>query len=96
MTNINSLNDVYYFVKKIISEGVNFHPDDDFFEIVNYKTGESVYSMKEAEYRNRLADKCFEYCKTYEKDFYLIALEIFQKETGIDKYITNEKYDSGN
>ena len=89
--NINSMDDVSLFVKQIINEGINFHPDDDFHDVVNYETGKPFYSSEGAERRNRLVDKCFEYCEANDKDFYTIALEIFKKEIGLDKYITDEK-----
>jgi hypothetical protein len=82
--NINSLEDINSFVRKIINEGVNFHPDDDFNDMINFENKTLLYSKTEANERNKLNEQCFEYCEFNNLDYYTIALEVFKKETGLN------------
>jgi hypothetical protein len=84
---IESLEDVATFSKELILEGTNFHPDDDFFDYVNILTNESVYSVVESVLRNSLMNQCFEVCEKQNIDVYNFTMEVYLKETGLDKFI---------
>lgn len=84
---INNLDDVSTFVLQLLAEGLNYHPDDDFNNYINLDTHEPSYIPEEAQIRNDLNDQCFEICEKYNADIYNISMEIFLKETGMDKFI---------
>ncbi|RZK25695.1 MAG: hypothetical protein EOO43_04840 [Flavobacterium sp.] len=84
---ITSLNDVEVFAKQFISEGVSFHPDDDFNDYVYYKKNKPCYTRKEAEKRNQLMQQCFAICEKNGVDIYLLMFNVTLKETGMDRYI---------
>jgi hypothetical protein len=84
---IKSLEDVTRFVLQLVAEGLNYHPDDDFENYINIKTGEPSYTPGEALLRNQLNKQCFKVCKSAGADIYNISMEIFLKETGMNKYI---------
>ena len=84
---IKTLNDVKIFTKQLVAEGLNYHPDDDFENYVNIETGEPSYTSDEAVLRNRLNAQCFEVCESAGADLYNISMEVFLKQTGLDKYI---------
>ena len=44
ITSVKNIGDIITFSKDLISEGVNFHPDDPFENDVNMETGEPSYS----------------------------------------------------
>ena len=81
------MEDVAEFVVQLLAEGLNYHPDDDFENYVNIETGEPSYSTKEAQVRNLLNIQCFEVCEAVGAEIYDVSMEIFLKETGLDKYI---------
>lgn len=87
ITQINNLSDVKAFSKALIMEGTNFHPDDDFRDYVIKDSSKPAYSPKEAELRNDLMETCFAVCSNERVDIYDVMLEIFLKETGMDKHI---------
>jgi hypothetical protein len=84
---IKNSKDVAAFAKQIISEGVSFHPDDNFNDYVVFKTGKPCYTKKQAEDRNKQMDKCFEICEKERIDIYSIMLEVTLIETGMNKFI---------
>ncbi len=84
---INNINDVEAFAKQIISEGVSFHPDDDFNDYVVLKTNKPCYTKSEADDRNELMNQCFEVCKKNSVDIYDVMNEVLLKETHLDKFI---------
>ena len=84
---IKSIADVTKFVTELLGEGLNYHPDENFENYVNMETGEPSYTAQEAMLRNRLNDQCFEVCEAAGADIYDISMEIFLKETGLDKHI---------
>ncbi|WP_462267783.1 hypothetical protein [Mucilaginibacter sp.] len=84
---INNLNDVELFMKQLIKEGVNAHPDDDFSQYVNIDTGEDTFTADDADIRNKMMKECFEVCDNENVDIYNLMQEIFLKETGMDKFI---------
>lgn len=76
LTKITTLEDVEQFVKYIYEElGVNFHPDDDFNDVVSIETGEKSFSENEAEIFNKLVEDCFNVCENNKVDLYEIALK---------------------
>ncbi len=87
LTQIKTSKDVAAFATQLISEGVSFHPDDDFNSYVHFKTNKRFYSGKEAALRNRLMESCFEVCDKEGTDIYSIMLEVTLIETGLNKII---------
>ena len=74
--NIATVEDVEHFVKYIYNDlGVNFHPDDEFNDIINIETGEKSFNSADAEMYNKLVDDCFDVCDKNDVDFYEIALK---------------------
>lgn len=73
---ISTVDDVNNFMKFIYEDlEVNFHPDDDFNDIVNYETGEKSFNKKDADRLNKLVDDCFKVCEKNNLDIYEIALK---------------------
>jgi hypothetical protein len=87
ITNIKTLDDVKIFIKQLVSEGTNAHPDEDFSNYVNIETGEDSYTPDEALLRNKLMKQSFQVCNRHNEDIYSIMQEIFLIESGMDKYI---------
>jgi hypothetical protein len=87
ITEIKTIEDVEEFVTQLVAEGLNYHPDDDFENYIDIETGDPSYMPEEALLRNKLNQQCFEICEKTETDIYDISMEIFLKETGLDKYI---------
>lgn len=87
LSEIKSLEDISEFVAQLVKEELNYHPDDDFENYVNIETGEPSYTLRQASLRNRLNIQCFEVCESAGADLYDISMEIFLKQTGLDKYI---------
>ena len=87
ITQIQTSEDVKTFAKQLISEGVSFHPDDDFNDYVYYKAGTQIYSEEEADVRNKLMNSCFEVCEKEGVDIYDTMHEVSLIETGWNKYI---------
>lgn len=90
LNQIQTIEDVKTFTKKVVQEGTNFHPDDDFREVINNNTGELTYTKEEADLRNRLVEDCFKVCQKNGKDYYSFGKNIFLEETGLDKFIPKE------
>ena len=87
ITKIQTSEDVKAFAKQLISEGLSFHPDDDFNDYVNLKEEKPCYSKQEADFRNELMSECFEFCEKEGVDIYDLMLEVTLIETGMDKFI---------
>jgi len=87
ITQIKTITDVKSFAKQIISEGVSFHPDDDFNAYVDFANNKPCYSKQNADIRNILMKECFIVCKTKGVDIYDLMLEVTLIETGMDKVI---------
>lgn len=79
ITQICTLDDVKAFAMKLTRENVAFHPDDDFNDYVNFKTGLPVYTEEEAISRNLLMNSCFELCDKLNVDIYDLMLHIYIK-----------------
>lgn len=77
MDEILSFNDVEIFLKQLIDEGTNVHPDEDFNNYINLNTGLTVYTKEEAFLRNTLMNQCFVICQAEGIDLYEIANKIY-------------------
>jgi len=84
---INSINEVKKYASLLVSEGTSFHPDNDFSDYINLKSGDNAYSEEEINLRNRLMDKCFSICEKEGEDIYEIMLEVYLQKTGLSKEI---------
>jgi len=84
---IRNLDDVRTFMKQLVAEGTNAHPDEDFNNYVNTVSGLPAYSPSEAGLRNVLMSACFEVCESAGTDIYSVMQEVFLTETGLDKFI---------
>ncbi|MEO3402941.1 hypothetical protein AAFN85_03500 [Mucilaginibacter sp. CAU 1740] len=87
ITDILTTADVELFMKQLVNEGTNAHPDEDFHNYVNMETGSPCYTPEEAELRNRLIEQCFDVCESNGLDVYSVMQETFLTETGLDRYI---------
>lgn len=81
ISNITTIEDVKLFAFQLVNEeSLNFHPDSDFSEYINFETNTSVYSPEESKILNVLMNKCFEVCEQYNEDIYeLMGLPLFEK-----------------
>ncbi len=62
-SHITSAEEVRDFFSHLVNDfGINFHPDDDFTDYVNYTTGERTMDDEQAELYNRLMDESFDVC----------------------------------
>lgn len=84
---ISTIDDVKKFARQLTSEGLSFHPDDDFNDYVNLQTNAPTYSAEDAEIRNNLMNDCFEVCDKEGVDVYTIMLEELLLESGLDEII---------
>jgi len=84
---IKTLADVQQFMHDLVKEGVNAHPDELFENYVNLETGEPTYTAEEATLRNLLMSQSFDICESGNADIYDVMMEVFLKDTGMDKYI---------
>ncbi len=87
ITRIQTSEDVKGFAKQLVSEGVSFHPDDDFKDYITLNEGIPFYSTKDADLRNQLMNDCFEVCEKEGVDIYDLMLEVTLIETGMDMFI---------
>ncbi|WP_158993954.1 hypothetical protein [Mucilaginibacter sp. L196] len=87
ITEISTIPDVEDFMRQLVQEGTNAHPDEDFNNYVHMETGIPAYTHEEAAERNRLMGKCITVCEAAGQDVYSVMQEIFLIETGLDKYI---------
>jgi hypothetical protein len=85
ISEIKELNDVECFMKQLVVEGTNAHPDEDFNNYVNMESGEPAYTAGEAALRNALMEQSFDVCEIEGADIYDIMQEVFLKETGLDQ-----------
>jgi len=60
---IKTIRDVKTFFEELLSEGLNFHPDDQFEDYINYETKEPTYTEEEAVLRNHLLEQAFDVCE---------------------------------
>lgn len=77
--NISNINDVREFAKHLtFKEELNFHPDEDFCNYINYETKQPSYTQEEIKIRNKAMNKCFEICEKENVDIYDIMSEHLQ------------------
>ena len=60
ITTVEEVKDFFHHI--IFDLDINFHPDEDFKEHVNYETGERSMNDEQAELYNRLMEEAFEVC----------------------------------
>ncbi len=73
---ITDIKDVREFAKHLTYiEKLNFHPDNDFNEYINFETRQPSYSENEIKVRNHAMNRCFEICKKENADIYDIMSE---------------------
>ena len=87
ITKIETTEDVKAFAKQLIAKGVSLHPDDDFYDYVNFKENTPTFTKDEADLGNELMNRCFEVCEKEGVDIYDVMLEVSLIETGMDKFI---------
>jgi hypothetical protein len=68
------------FFEELLAEGLNFHPDDDFSNYINYETKEQTYTDDEIALRNQLLDQAFEICEKEGADIYELCIDIFMAD----------------
>lgn len=76
ITQIQTTDNVKAFAKQLITEGVSFHPDDDFNDYVNFKVNKPCYSKQDADLRNALISKCFDVCEKEGVEICDLMLEV--------------------
>ncbi len=84
---IENTKDVIAFAEQIVKEGVSFHCDDDFNDYVNFKTNQPTYTKQEADFRNKVMERCFEVCEKTGVDIYNVMNEVLINETGLNKFM---------
>ena len=77
---IKTIRDVKTFFEELLSEGLNFHPDDQFEDYINYETKEPTYTEEEAALRNNLLEQAFQVCENEGQDIYELCIEIFMRD----------------
>ena len=77
---IKTVEDVKTFFEELLSEGLNFHPDDQFEDYINYETKEPTYTEEEAALRNNLLEQAFQVCENEGQDIYELCIEIFMRD----------------
>lgn len=88
---LNTVEDVKQFIKDIISEGVNFHPDTPFEDYINNETCKATYTEEQADLRNDLLTEAFTVCNNQSVDIYELSMEILLYETGLDQFIPSSE-----
>jgi hypothetical protein len=83
VTEISTIKDVEDFMRKLVDEGTNVHPDEDFNNYINVETNLPSYTKDQAAERNKLMNQCFTICKAEGKDLYEITNVIYSEITGI-------------
>jgi hypothetical protein len=87
ITQITTVSGVEDFMKQLVAEGTNCHPDEDFNNYINFDTDEQVYTDAEAVARNLMMEECFKVCAAAGIDIYDLMQDIYLVETGMDKFI---------
>ena len=80
---IKNPNDVKEFFKYLVNvEKVNFHPDDDFDDYIDFKTKKKLFSKKEAQNLDQYMEDSFlvmDLPKNKDKEIYTIGLEVMEE-----------------
>ena len=84
-SHITTVEEVKDFFRHIVYDlGINFHPDDDFKEYVDYATGERTMDDNQAELYNRLMDEAFDACED-EEMVYEIGYDLLKERLQIQE-----------
>lgn len=75
ITNVEEVRDFFHHI--VYDLDINFHPDDDFKNYVNYETGERCLDDEQAELYNRLMNESFDACND-EDMVYEIGCELLK------------------
>lgn len=67
-----------FFRHLVFDLDLNFHPDDDFKDYINYETKERSMDDEQAELYNRLMEECFEVCGD-DDTVYELGCEMLEK-----------------
>lgn len=70
---INTPADVRRFFDTLVADGINFHPDDRFDDIIHYQTKEPMFSDEDADNLDDVMERCFEVCGEGD-DLYELAI----------------------
>lgn len=65
-----------FFFWLVFEVGVDFNPDDSFFDYENYKTKQPTFSEENAIYYDCLMVLCHEVCVEYDRDIYQMAARV--------------------
>lgn len=77
-SHIRSVEDIKGLFHHLLEDRkLSYHPDDDFKDYVNFKTGERTFTDEEAGLYNRLMEEAFEVCEMAGVDIYGIGLDEF-------------------
>lgn len=77
---INTKKDVKFFFRELMDNDINFHPDDSFSQIIDWRTDEKVFSDTEAERLDSLMATCFDVCQSQDGNkVYQIAITEFKR-----------------
>ena len=60
ITSIKEVKDFFYHI--VFDLGINFHPDDDFKDYINYETGNRSMDDEQVRLYNRLMSEAFDVC----------------------------------
>ena len=77
---IITVEDVKTFFNDLYAEDLNFHPDDEFSNYINYETKEQTYTDEEVALRNQLLERAFEVCEKEGEDIYELCNDIFMAD----------------
>ena len=87
-TSIKTLDDVVNFANYLIRDkGISIHPDDNFNDYIDFKTGSNIFSESESEMYNTLMDDCFSICEENNVDIYQLMNDVLLKATELNKFI---------
>lgn len=77
---INTIQDIVYFIEQIAQEIEDFHPMTDFKDYVYPDSYFRRYTDEEAEIRNKLLDRCFDVSAMQGvEDFFTLLLDLFEQ-----------------
>lgn len=77
---IDKPEDVCRFFKWLYErKQLSFHPDDSFFDYINFDTKERLFTDNEADALNDVMEQCFEVCGYAGADIYKLGINVFDK-----------------
>ncbi len=82
-TEIKKYKDIVDFAQQIINEGVSVHPDDNFNDMIELKTGRKIYTDAEVELRNNLLEHAHLICEKKGYDIYEIFNSVLKHRIGL-------------